>query len=404
MALMRFFPFPSMALPAWVGPGLLCLGLTLGEASWAAPVKPASDAEIVETLPLESAARRQQRQLRRDLSQSPRNPELALALARGHLDQARADGDARFAGLALGALSAWPPSVQAPADIRVMQATVAQFLHDFDGARSLLLQALKVQPAHPQALITLATVHRVQGRLADSDQACQRLMAAGLGLHGAACLAENQSLRGEADAARTQFMRLLAGPQAQGAAGQGVRQWLWTSLAELEERAARPGPAETAWRKALAEGDLAYVRVGWADFLLQQGRPREVLSLLDAVPLTDAVLLRLSVAATRAADPRAAAWRDEMAERFAASTDRPEAARTHAREQAMFALWVLKKPRQALELARVNLTLQRESVDFLVFHQAARAQNDPTLRRQALDELSRAMTQTGIRDERLSRP
>lgn len=400
---MPSFPVPSTALPAWVGAVLLCLGLTSGKATSATPVKPASDAEIVETLPLESAARRQQRQQRRDLAQSPRNAELALSLARDLLDQARTDGDARFAGQALGALSAWPSGEAAPTDVRVMQATVLQFLHDFDGARLLLRQALRQQPAHPQALITLATIERVQGRLTESDEACGRLKAAGVTLHGSACLAENQGLRGNVDAARAELLRLLAGPQALGAAGRGVRQWLWTSMAELEERAGRAGPAEAAWRKALAEGELGYVRMGWADFLLQQNRPGEVLRLLEKTPQTDAALLRLAVAATRARDLRADGWRREMDLRFQAAADRPEAARTHAREQAMFALWVLKQPGLALERARLNLTLQREPVDLLVFHQAALAQTDATARAKAQAELSQTLKTTGIRDERITR-
>jgi len=402
-------------------PRLLCLGLVLLSLSGAGvthatPWRPSSDNEVIETLPLQSAARQQDRRLRQALARRPQDAALALQAAQTYLDQAHQLGDARFAGLALGVLSAWdsnsPESAArpVPTEVLVSKATVLQYLHDFDGARALLTRALKQTPRHAQAWITLATVHRVQGRYAESDRACAQVTASGAALYGEACLAENQSLRGQQAPARLRFKQLLASPAAQGPAGSGQRQWLWTSLAELEERAGRPDAAEAAWQRALAEGANGYVRMGWADFLLRQQRPREVLALLadgaavptDAEP--DASLLRLAVAATQAGDPRAAAWQTEQARRFAASTARPEAARTHAREQALFALLVAKQPERALSLAQDNLRQQREPVDLLILADAARAQPEAGARRaalQALHTLTRAM---GVQDARLPLP
>jgi Tfp pilus assembly protein PilF len=406
---------------AWLLVSLaLALALALGSQAWATPIQVQSDADVIETLPLHSAARQQDRRLRQNLAQHPQNVTLALQAAQTHLDQAHQQGDARFAGLALGALAAWdvPANTAAntsgtpaiPTEVLVTKATVLQYLHDFDGAQILLRRALKQAPRHAQAWITLATIHRVQGRYADSDQACAQVGASGAALYGEACLAENQSLRGQQVPARQRFKQLLASPSAQGPAGSGLRQWLWTSMAELEERAGQSAAAEAAWKQALAEGANGYVRMAWADFLLQQQRPREVLRLLaggSAVPAeaeADAPLLRLAIAASQAGDARADAWQTEQARRFAASAARPEAARTHAREQALFALRVAKQPELALRLAQDNLRQQREPIDLLIMADAARAQAGAAQRRAALQDLQTLTRSMGVHDARLNLP
>ncbi|RZI76852.1 MAG: hypothetical protein EOP13_00770 [Pseudomonas sp.] len=80
----------------------------------------------------------EERRLRRELVRQPRDPATAIAVARSYLELARSQGDARYAGHAIGALQAWQPISAAgtPASVMVMHATVAQFLHDFDGAES----------------------------------------------------------------------------------------------------------------------------------------------------------------------------------------------------------------------------------------------------------------------------
>ena len=76
---------------------------------------------------------------------------------------------------------------------------------------------------------------------------------------------------------------------------------------------------------------------------------------------------------------------------------RPGARATHAREQAMFALWVDNKPVAALALARENVRKQREPLDLLVLAHAARAAGDAKAIREA-DQLRQEM---GLHDQRL---
>jgi len=236
-------------------------------------------------------------------------------------------------------------------------------------------------------------VRRVQGRYADSDRACAQLSALGSALHGTACQAENEALRGEFDLARQRFERLLADPRLDAR----TRNWLLASLAELEQRAGRGKAADAAFRAALAAHADSYSLIAYADFLIEQGRESDALTLLRDQERTDGVLLRLAIAGTRIKAPRAAGDAREMRERIAQANLRPQAQSVHGREQALFALWVDGEPQRALALARSNVRLQREPIDLLVLAQAAAAARQPAARQEA-GRLSKEM---GLHDRRL---
>jgi Tfp pilus assembly protein PilF len=366
----------------------------------AAPRVPASDDVIVETLPAIAGWSIEERRLRQALAQHPHDEATAIAAARAYLELARTQGDARYAGYAMGALQAWDSTTesQTPPAVLVMRATVAQFLHDFDGAEATLKAALARQPDNAQAWITLATILRVRGRYAESDAACRALGRVGPALYGLACMAENAGLRGDHASARDALRSLLAEPVLQGEQRAETRQWLLTSLAEVEELAGRPTAAEAFYRQALQAERSGYLLLAYSDFLLAQKRPAEVPALLDKEPRSDAVLLRLAIAA-RQADSAEVARQDaeELQSRFDAAAQRPGNAEVHAREGALFALDVQGDARRALELARVNVRLQREPIDLLLLARAAAATNDEEARR----ELRALIQETGLRDARI---
>ena len=364
---------------------LLSLALVLpGPIALAEPVTPQHDAEVIETLPA-AAHQGELRRLRRNWAANPGDAETAATLARRYLDQARTLGDPRYAGQALAVLQAWPGAAAAPDDVLLIRATIEQHLHQFDAAAGHLEQLVARRPRHAQAWLTLATVRRVQGRYAESDAACARLAAAGTAMHAAACRAENDALRGDVDAARAAFRILLDGFADESTS------WLLTTLAELESRAARPIQAEAAYRAALAGQADVYTMLSHADFLLQQDRHAEVASALKNAPRSDAVLLRLAIAGTAARDA------GEMRERMRLANLRPDAQTSHAREQAMFALWVDRQPQRALQWARANVRQQREPLDLLVFAQAARAAGDAA----AIREVRTITKEMGLHDRRI---
>jgi len=377
--------------------GALAAGLFLtciAGTSGAAPITPTRDDEVIEVLPANAGSRSEDRQLRKRLAARPDDAALATAVARRYLEQARESGDPRFAGLALAALRAWPDASAAPDDVLLLRATLEQYLHEFDAAVGhLRLLVARPGPRQPQAWLTLATVLRVQGRYADSDAACREVGRAGPDLYATACLAENAALRGETAQARRSFETMLASRSLAA----GTRGWLTTSLAELEEREGRTGPAEAAYRSVLRLGPDTYAAIAYADFLIAQGRPADALAALKDQSRTDTVLLRLAIAATLARAPSAPGEVAEMRDRFALANERPDARVFHGREQAMFALVVDRDAERALSLARGDVARQREPLDVLVFAQAARASG----RKEAIEEARRLKASIGLHDRRI---
>ena len=360
----------------------------------AAPITPTHDDEVIEVLPPLAGSRAEARRQRKQLAAQPRDPVLALGIARRYLDQAHELGDPRFAGMAMSAIAGWQDEATMPDAVLMMRATLQQYLHEFDASvRSLqaLLDRPSAQP-RPQAWLTLATVKRVQGRYADSDRACKQVAASGAGLHAEACLAENAALRGDFDGARATFVRLLAGARQ----APSTQAWLTTSLAELEQRAGHAAAADTAFRAALKLDPDPYATLSYGDFLIEQKRPVEALALLKDQTRTDAVLLRLAIAGAQARTPTASADAAEMRERIALANERPDAKLFHGREQAMFALMVEHQPMLALELARGNVAQQREPLDLLVLAQTAQASG----RADALQDAARLLSDMGLHDKR----
>lgn len=364
-------------------------------AAHAVPITPTRDDEVIEVLPAAAgSARSEERRQRQQLAKTPRDAGLALVVARRDLARAHELGDPRFAGMAMAAIDGWRNDAQAPADVMLMRATLQQYGHEFDAAATTL-QRLLARPGapQPQAWLTLATVRRVQGRYADSDVACREVARAGSALHASACLAENAALRGDVERARVSLDGLLATPRLAA----GTRAWLLTTLAELEQRAARPAAADAAFRAALQANPDDYTRLAYADFLIEQRRAAQVPAVLKGQPRSDAVLLRLAIAGAQARAPGAAADIAEMRERIASANERPDAKRLHGREQAMFALWIDGAVDRALELARNNVAQQREPLDLLVFAQAAFRAGQASAR----EEARRMVDTIGLRDERI---
>ncbi len=373
---------------------IAALACAAAMAAQAAPITPTRDDEVIETLPAVTGSRAEARRVRQQLAQTPRDATLALAAAKRYLDQAHELGDPRFAGMAMSAIAPWRDDATMPDDVLLMRANLQQYLHEFDAAAASL-QRLLARPGvpRPQAWLTLATVRRVQGRYADSDTACRQVASAGSALHADACQAENLALRGDVDRARTTFTALLADARQPTA----TRAWLGTSLAELEQRAGRAAAAEAAFQAALKLEPDPYTTLAYADFLIDQKRPAQALTVLKGQARSDAVLLRLAIAGTQARVASAAADVAEMRERIALANERPDAKVFHGREQAMFALAVDGDAASALELARGNVAHQREPLDLFVLAQAARASGRPA----AIDAAKRLAGEIGLVDQRI---
>ena len=346
-------------------------GITLPEPAMADPFVPADDSTIVERLrdrPLDRADQ-EFRQARAQLRASPRDLPLAINVARHCIEIARRDGDPRYLGYAQAALAPWWTTPDPPVPVLLMQATILQSTHAFEPALAALQRALRTDPNNGQAWLTQATILQVQGRFDEAAASCEKLRRVGAVLYADTCLAEQASLTGRAAESRATLDRLA---RASSAANSGVSSgWLSIIQAELAERMGDFKAADQYYRAALVAGNNAYSKGAYADFLLDRGRAREVMTLLQGEERADPLLLRLALAyrAERHAD---------LAKTVAALQARFDAARlrgdtVHRREEARFALHLSGRPDDALKLALENWAVQKEPADARILLEAARA-------------------------------
>ena len=125
-----------------------------------------------------------------------------------------------------------------------------------------------------------------------------------------------------------------------------IRRASLAALADLEERSGDIAAAERSLRRAVvADPSDYYVRFALADLLLAQNRAGEVVQVLQDLPRTESVLIRL-------AESQAALQAGKPNPYLATLTDRLEAARArgeriHARDLARVQLRLLGNPAAA---------------------------------------------------------
>ena len=352
----------------------------------ATPYLPTDDAQPLEHLPSAgSKSVRELRQLHADLARSPENMALALRVATGDIQIARAEADPRYNGYAEAALAPWINLPKPPDDILVMRATLSQSRHDFGAALHDLDRVIADNPDNAQAWLTRATILQVQGQYPKALGNCLSLSRLSEMLVAVTCIANVESVSGKAKAAYQELSRALD-DEPQGANPQ-IRLWALTFLAETAARLGDRAAADRHFQQALATGlPDGYLLGAYADFLLDEGRPAEVLTLLKDKTRIDPLLLRLTLAEQRLQAPEFAAHLADLTDRFAASRMRGDT--IHRREEARFTLDLLKQPAQALRLAQENWNVQREPWDARVLLAAAAAARQPSAARPVQDWLA----------------
>ena len=370
-----------------------CLVSALFLDTLAAPYVPGADTEIIEHLPLDKtkSVRAELRALRRQLTQQPDDAALAAHLARRYIEQARASGDPRFLGYAQASLTPWWDQVQIPLDILVLRAMVRQSNHEFDAALEDLSAALQRKPKHVQALLTRAAVLQVRGEFAAAKRDCQALVPLTSAVIAYGCISGITSLTGEAQASYDLFKRML-----ERAANANEQQWAQGLLAEMAERRGDAHAADQHYRSALQQlpTDI-YLLAAYADFLLDQGRAAQVITLLADHTRVDSLLLRLALAERTVGAPQFNNHKDNLRARYAAAQARGDV--LHRREQARFELALENNPATALDLAEANWAIQREPADARILLEAAIAAGSPRAARAVVESLK----QHGTQDVRL---
>jgi Tfp pilus assembly protein PilF len=376
-----------------------CLALIsslIGAAALAAPYVPKDDAQVLERLP----ARRgdpvmtELRGLQAAATARPGDPAAAARLARRYFELAMAEGDARYIGYAEGAVRSWRAD-DAPAEVLFVRGLLKQYRHDFQGALRDLEGALRRDPEHIGARSWRAAIFMVGADYAAAREECRALEPLASELLAIGCRASVDAATGNA---RRAYSDLKAALDDRPDAPREIRLWVLTRLAEFAWRVDEPAAAERHFRDALAlDVKDNFLLAAYADFLLEQHRPKEVGALLRNWGQSDTLLLRLALAAKSLGLPETQTYTKNLAERFAAAALRGE--RLHLAEEARFLLELKGDARAALAAAIENWKSQREPRDAAVLLEAALAAHDPKAAAPAL----RWLDESGFESARLRR-
>ena len=370
---------------------LVLFGLAL--PAHAAPRKPTQEAEVLERLPLRAgdANSRELAALRATMMAAPADAAPATRLAQRYFDLAMARGDPRYVGYAEAVVARFGEPL--PASLRFMRGLLRQYRHDFDGALADFAAAVALDPDLAAAHAWRGAIYLVQADYAAARNECEALRRLGRGTLLGACIGLVQAYGGQLEAGYRSLQQALAATD-----DADNRLWLLTRLGEVAAWRGESALAERRYREALSLGrDDGYLLAAWSDFLLDAGRPAEVVKQLAGWETSDTLLLRLAEAEALMKSPAAARLAQILDERFAAARLRGDT--THRAEEARYHLRLRGDAAQALRLATENYRVQREPRDARILLEAAIAARDPAAAQIVRDWLR----SSGFEDARLRR-
>jgi tetratricopeptide (TPR) repeat protein len=363
----------------------LALLAALAFSSFAAPFTPQADSEVVEKLPATAndPSVRRVDSLRKQLAARPNDSGLRLEIAQRYFDLAMAQGDPRYVGYAQAAITPLAQAAANNADYWQIRGMLEQYSHDFPGAMKSLEKASQLDPKAANPIAWRAAIDMVEARYADALAECTRLVPLTHPLFAQGCTAYVQANTGQLQAAYDSLNKEL---KASSGVPPGLVLWVQTRLGEMAIRLQKYPEAEAHYLAALKLGITdQYLLGAYADFLLLEKRPAEVVKLLADWERSDILLLRLALAGKDLKHPKAADWAGQLRDRFIAAAQRGD--RLHEQEAARFELFVEGHPHKARDYAVRNYGSQKEARDADILMQAALAANQPKAAQPALDWL-----------------
>ena len=389
-----------MKIPAFIV--VFALAMSAGESGAAERFRPATPDYVVLRVP----ARAQNDPivlLEQQHAQAPTDQRAAADLAALYVERAREQREARYFGRAEMLLQPWVSKADASATTLRVQADILQNRHDFAGATRLLDAAIEREPRDPGARLMRASVKVVQGHAADARADCAAVLGSGATAAGTVCLAQVFSVTGKLDQAevllKTVLPRERASAQAQTPQtfSTQILGWAFWLQADCADRRGDFRAAEQSLRDSLAatptnEG----VRAALSDLLIARGALREAIRVVDLPAPSTGLLERRARAQQLLGDPGLSATRAQIEDLLSLASRRGE--RPHLREEALLALDVDGNAERALELAKANFAVQRETIDARLLVRAARAHGD----RDAIETIAKWMRDTGFEDRTLA--
>jgi len=269
------------------------------------------------------------------------------------------------------------------------EAELAQRRHEFQKARQILSRALDSEPRHAEARLKRANVNLLMGDLEAARADCLGVLQAGVALPGTICLASAMTGPGSLERAR----RLLASLDAAGSAPATVTRWRLMTEADLALRAGDDDAALAHLERANAlDPANEEARTRFAELLHAKGHHARALEVAGS---SGASLARLVIglrAAEDISDPRATHYRLKIDELLDVLRRRGE--QRHERERAQLALYVDGDAKRALDLARQNFAIQKDTPDLRLLIDAAIAAGD----RDSLRSVRAWLTEMGFED------
>ena len=359
--------------------------------AWAAPRIPADDTVVVERLPFRAGDSRARAlaDLRAKALKTPDDVTVAVELAQAYFDLALARGDPRYVGYADAIVARFGARMNP--DLLLTRGMLRQYRHDFAAALDDFAAALSQDPDRAGAHAWRAAIFLVEAQYDAARQECAALKRLQRPVLHGGCAGLLLAYTGQLAAAYTTLQQALG-----LARYDDQRLWLLTRMGEVAAWQGQPAKAERHYREALALGqDDGYLLAAWADFLLDNQRPADVVQQLSSWEASDGLLLRLAEAEAQLQLPAAAAHIQALDDRFAAAKLRGDT--THRAEEARFQLRLRKNPALAVQLATANYREQKEPRDLRVLLEAALAAHDGAAAKPARDWLQ----STGFEDARL---
>jgi hypothetical protein len=372
---------------------LISAGVLVVSRADAAPRKPAADSEVIERLPVRanSGTTHELAELRRAQTEAGQDPQLAARLAERYFDLAMARGDPRYVGYAEAVVARFAEPL--PPSLKVIRGMSRQYRHDFAGALDDFAAALEQDPDFATAHAWRGAIFLVQANYVAAQKECEALRRLDRAVLQGACTGLVQAYGGKLEAGYKTLREVLA-----KAGDPGNRLWLLTHLGEVADWRGKPDLAEKHYREALSLGrDDVYLLAAWGDFLLDAGRPQDVLKQLAGWESSDNLLLRLAEAEASLKGANATRLAQMLDDRFAAAKQRGDT--THQAEEARYQLRLRGNAKEALRLAVENYRVQREPRDARILLEAAIAAADPAAAQAARDWLANS----GFEDARLRR-
>jgi Tfp pilus assembly protein PilF len=370
------------------------LGISvLGYSAYAAPHKPTADTEVLERLPLRAgdSSARELAALRSAMAAATNDPVPAGRLARRYFELAMARGDPRYVGYAEAVVTRFADPL--PASLRTIRGLLRQYRHDFEGALEDFAGALALDTDMAAAHAWRAAIYLVQADYVSAQTECDALRRLDRATLFGGCVGLVQAYSGQLEAGYRSLQLALA-----TTSDPDNRLWLLTRLGEVAAWRGQAAQAEKHYREALSLGrDDGYLLAAWSDFLLDAGRPAEVVKQLAGWEASDVLLLRLAEASAALKLADAGRLAQALDDRFAAARQRGDT--THRAEEARYQLHLRGDAAAALRLAAENYRVQREPRDARVLLETAIAARDPAAAQVVRDWLRNS----GFEDARLRR-